>query len=183
MTVPSLLALIFPILMAFAACSDLLTMRISNKLVALVIAGFAVLALVVGLTSAAIGMHLAAGVLVLAVTFAMFAMGWIGGGDAKLTAAIAIWMGFDLMLPFLLYASVLGGGLTLLLLIGRRYALPGPLLKAGWLVRLHHPKTGVPYGIALAIAAMLVYPQTFAYERLVTNQAVQETLLNELSTF
>lgn len=178
-----ILALIFPILMAFAACSDLLTMRISNRLVALVVVGFVVLALFAGLSPAAIGMHVAAGTLVLAVTFALFALGWIGGGDAKLTAAIALWMGFELLLPFLLYASVFGGLLTLFLLVGRRYALPGPLLKAGWLVRLHHPKTGVPYGIALALAAMLVYPQTFAYEHLMTTSVVQQTLLEELSTF
>jgi prepilin peptidase CpaA len=30
----------------------------------------------------------------------------------------------------------------------------------GWLVRLHNPKEGVPYGIALAAAGLLVYPQT-----------------------
>lgn len=179
----SILVLIFPLLMAFAACSDLFTMRISNALVALVIAGFLVLAFAAGLSLPEIGMHLAAGALVLAVTFGLFAMGWIGGGDAKLVAAIAVWMGFELLLPYLLYAAVFGGVLTLLLLVGRRYALPGPLLKAGWLVRLHHPKTGVPYGIALAIAAMLVYPQSFAYERLVTNPAVQQTLLDGLSTF
>lgn len=178
-----ILALIFPALMAFAACSDLFTMRISNVLVAAVAVGFLVIALVVGLSPTAIGMHLAAGALVLAVTFGMFAMGWIGGGDAKLAAAISLWMGFELLLPYLLYASVFGGALTLLLLVGRRYALPGPLLKAGWLVRLHHPKTGVPYGIALALAAMLVYPQTFAFERLIANPALQQTLLDGLRTF
>lgn len=175
--------IIFPLLMAFAACSDLLTMRISNGLVAAVIASFIAIAFLVGLSPSALGMHVAAGALVLTTTFGMFAMGWIGGGDAKLTAAIAMWMGFELLLPFLLYASVFGGLLTLLLLVGRRYALPGPLLKAGWLVRLHHPKTGVPYGIALALAAMLVYPQTFAYERLVTNPTVQQTLLDGLRDF
>lgn len=176
------LIFVFPLLMAFAACSDLFTMRISNTLVLAVVAGFAIVAIMVGLPLPVIGMHLAAGALVLAVTFTMFALGWIGGGDAKLTAAIALWMGFELLLPYLLYASVFGGALTLLLLVGRRYALPAPFLGVGWLVRLHHPKTGVPYGIALALAAMLVYPQTFAYTSLVTNPAVQQTLLDGLST-
>ncbi|MEQ8446445.1 MAG: prepilin peptidase [Pelagibacterium sp.] len=179
----TLFALVFPLLMAFAACSDLLTMRISNMLVAAVIAGFIIVALIVGMSPALIGMHLAAGALVLAITFALFAMGWIGGGDAKLAAGIAMWMGFEFMLPFLLYASVLGGLLTFILLIGRRHALPGPLLGVSWIQRLHHPKTGVPYGIALAVGAMLVYPQTVIYESLVTNQAVQQTLLDQLGTF
>lgn len=179
----SILAFIFPLLMAFAACSDLLTMRISNALVAAVIAGFFVVALIVGMTPALIGMHLAAGALVLAITFSLFALGWIGGGDAKLAAGIAMWMGFEFILPFLLYASILGGVLTFVLLIGRRYALPASVLRVGWIGKLHHPKTGVPYGIALAIGAMLVYPQTLIYERLVTNDAVQQTLLDQLSTF
>ena len=177
-----LIALIFPLLMAFAACSDLLTMRISNALVAGVIVGFVGVALVVGMSPTLMGMHLAAGALVLAVTFTLFALGWIGGGDAKLAAGIAMWMGFEFMLPFLLYAAVLGGVLTLALVIGRRWALPAPLLSVGWIQRLHHPKTGVPYGVALAIGAMLIYPQTLIYERLVTNQAVQQTLLDQLGT-
>lgn len=158
-------------------------MRISNALVGAVITGFIVVALIVGMSPALIGMHLAAGALVLAITFALFALGWIGGGDAKLAAGIAMWMGFEFILPFLLYASILGGVLTFVLLIGRRYALPASVLRVGWIGRLHHPKTGVPYGIALAIGAMLVYPQTLIYERLVTNDAVQQTLLDQLSAF
>lgn len=80
---PYFLVFIFPLLMAFAACSDLFTMRISNGLVALVLGGFFVLALVVGLPLPVIGMHLAAGALVLAVTFTMFALGWIGGSTLR----------------------------------------------------------------------------------------------------
>ena len=90
----SLLALvIFPLLMAFAAFSDLFTMRISNKLVLTVIVAFFALALFVGLPLEVIGMHLAcaAGVLVVALVF--FNLGWIGGGDGKLVAATALWLG------------------------------------------------------------------------------------------
>src|SRR5690606_812697 len=107
---------LFSALMAYAAFSDLLTMRISNKLVLVTAAAFFVLALIAGLATVQIGWHVAAGALVLAVTFGMFAAGWIGGGDAKLAAAIGLWFGFDLLLPFLLYASIYGGALTLLIL-------------------------------------------------------------------
>lgn len=158
--------LLFPALMAFTAFSDLFTMRISNRLVLATAAAFPILALIAGLPLEAIGMHAAAGTLVLAVTFAMFAAGWIGGGDAKIAAAIAMWMGFGLVLPFLLYAAILGGVLTLGILIARRYMLPAPLLNVGWIERLHDRATGIPYGIALAVAALLIYPQTAVFQGL-----------------
>ena len=152
--------LFFPAMMAYAACSDLITMRISNKLVLALAAGFFGIALLMGMPLTTVGMHMAAGALVLTVTFGLFAAGWIGGGDAKLAAATALWLGFELTLPYLVYASLFGGALTLMLLAGRRYMLPAPLLGVTWIERLHNPKTGIPYGIALAAAGMMVYAQT-----------------------
>jgi len=75
--------LVFPIAMAWAASSDLLTMRISNKLVLVIAGSFFLVALLVGLPLAQVGLHIACAALVLAVAFGCFAMGWIGGGDAK----------------------------------------------------------------------------------------------------
>lgn len=152
--------LIFPVLMIFAAFSDLLTMRIANWLVLLVVAAYAVLAFYVHLSWNDIGMAAAAAAIVLAISFAFFAFGWIGGGDAKLVSATMLWVGFGLMLQYLIYAALLGGGLTLIILALRRYPLPPQLARYKWLERLHDSKTGVPYGITLAIAALLVYPQT-----------------------
>ena len=57
-------------------------------------------------------------------------MGWIGGGDAKLAAATALWFGFDHLLDYLLYASLFGGALTLVLLQFRQWPLPSPLAAA-----------------------------------------------------
>jgi len=74
--------LLFPALMAFAASSDLLTMTISNRLSLALAGGFFALALVTGMSLPAIGMHVAAGALVLVIAFACFSQGWIGGGDA-----------------------------------------------------------------------------------------------------
>ena len=54
-------------------------------------------------------LHLGAGAVVLAVTFTFFSRGWIGGGDAKLAAATALWLGFDQLMNYLLYASLFGG--------------------------------------------------------------------------
>jgi prepilin peptidase CpaA len=162
----ALILLVFPMLMAFAACSDLLTMTISNKLVLALVAGFFALAAVTGLSGSVIGSHLASGALVLVIAFGCYAAGWIGGGDAKMAAAIALWFGFDQVVPYLLYASLLGGLLTLLVLKFRSEALPAALVRQDWVMRLHDKNGGVPYGIALAVAALIVYPDTVIMQQL-----------------
>ncbi|ALA17056.1 MULTISPECIES: prepilin peptidase [unclassified Chelatococcus] len=151
---------LFPALMAFAAASDIATMTISNKVSLALVAGFFLVAFAAGLPLPVIGLHLAAGVLVLAITFALFAAGWIGGGDAKLTAATALWFGFGQLMPYLLVASLLGGVLTLAFLKLRKTPLPAFALGWGWAQRLHAANRGIPYGVALAGAALFVYPQT-----------------------
>jgi prepilin peptidase CpaA len=152
--------LVFPALVAFAAASDLLTMTISNKISLGLAAGFLVLAVASGMGLHDFLMHLAAGALVLVVAFGCFAMGWVGGGDAKMAAAIALWFGFSQLMQYLVYASVFGGALTLLLLQFRQWPLPYPLTGQVWLERLHAKESGIPYGIALAIGALMVYPET-----------------------
>jgi prepilin peptidase CpaA len=152
--------MLFPAMMAFAASSDLLTMTISNRVSLILIGGFFLFALVIGMSGSTMLWHIGAGGMVLAVAFGCFAMGWIGGGDAKLAAATALWFGFDHLMPYLFYASLLGGALTLLLLCFRTLPLPQYLAAQEWVQRLHDKKSGVPYGIALAAAALLVYPDT-----------------------
>jgi prepilin peptidase CpaA len=151
---------IFPAAMAFAAASDLLTMTISNRLSLALAAGFLLLAAMFGMPLATVGSHVLAGLLVLAVTFGFFAAGWIGGGDAKLASATALWLGFPLLLDYFFLAAIIGGVLTLLLLKLRTYPLPLALVGTRWIERLHSAGTGVPYGIALAAAALLIYPHT-----------------------
>lgn len=152
--------MLFPALMAFAASSDLLTMTISNRVSLILVGGYFTLALATGTSMGELLSHVAAGVLVLAVTFIFFARGWIGGGDAKLAAATALWLGFDHLFAYLVYASLLGGALTFLLIQFRGVPLPAFLVGREWAERLHRQDAGIPYGIALAIAALLVYPET-----------------------
>ncbi len=155
-----LIITVFPAAMALAAATDLFTMTVPNKIALLLVAGFAVLAPLVGLGWSDIGLHVVLAVAALVVTFAMFSFGWIGGGDAKLFAATCLWFGPETILIYTLYASLLGGALTLLILFLRSVPLPATLSSQGWLVRLHSPEEGVPYGIALAAAGLLVYPGT-----------------------
>ncbi|WP_349237212.1 prepilin peptidase [Bosea sp. ASV33] len=150
----------FPFAMAYAAASDLVSMTISNRLCLFLVASFALCAALLGLGLAEIGWHLAAGGLVLMVAFGLFAAGWIGGGDAKLAAATALWFGFDQLMPYLMIAGLLGGLLTIAIITLRTRPLPAFMEEWSWLRRLHAPTEGVPYGIALAFAALLVLPET-----------------------
>ena len=151
---------LFPATMAFAAASDLLTMTIANRVSLILVAGFAVAAVLGGLSGAVLVSHLAAGAAVLAVAFVCFACGWIGGGDAKLAAATALWFGFGNLFEYLIDASILGGALTLLIILFRTMPLPAALAESEWAKRLHRHDAGIPYGVALATAALIVYPHS-----------------------
>lgn len=151
---------IFPICVIYAGVSDLMSMTIPNWIPAILLVGFTVLAPLIGLDLKTIGLHWAIAAGVLAVGFGCFAMGWVGGGDVKFAAAIALWFDPMSVLTFVGGAALLGGVLTLLLLTFRRIILPLPIVRASWVARLHHPDEGVPYGIALAVAALFIYPGT-----------------------
>ena len=150
----------FPSLMMFAALSDLFTMTISNRISIALVLVFVPFAFFAGLSPAEIGLHLACGCGVLVLTFCMFAMGWVGGGDAKLAAATALWIGWGHVADYGLDSAIIGGVLTLLILYARTLPLPSWAVRVTWIARLHDHRTGVPYGIALAIAGLLIYPES-----------------------
>jgi prepilin peptidase CpaA len=151
---------VFPGAMALAGSMDLITMTIPNRISLFLVAGFLALAPFVGLTPGQYLAHLVSGAAMLAIGIFMFARGWIGGGDAKIFAAVALWFGFDHLSDFTLLSAMAGGVLTIGLLVFRTLPLPSLARTQDWLVRLHHPRTGVPYGIAMAAAALMVYPST-----------------------
>jgi prepilin peptidase CpaA len=151
---------LFPAVMAFAASSDLLTMTIANRVSIILVAGFGVLAVLTGMSAAGLVSHVGAAAVVLAVVFVFFACGWIGGGDAKLASATALWLGFAHLLDYLFYASLFGGALTLAVIYFRGMPLPTVFAGLPWAERLHRSDSGVPYGIALAASALVVYPHT-----------------------
>ena len=155
--------LFFPALMAYAASSDIFTMTISNRISIALVAGFLAFAFALGLPAEKILWHLACGMLVLAITFALFAFGWIGGGDAKLAAATAVWLGWGHVLEYGAISAVLGGALTLLILWLRGQPVPGWAVASDWMSRLLDQRNGVPYGVALAAAGLGLYPQTLVW--------------------
>lgn len=151
--------LVFPIFMAYAAASDLLTMRLPNRLTASLGVAFLLMALLTRMPMEIFFAHLACGVFMLFIGFGMFSRGWIGGGDAKLAAGIALWLGWGNLLDYLLLATMAGGVLSLIVLQWRRMTIPALLVNVTWLTRLHDRNEGVPYGVALALMALHVYAQ------------------------
>ena len=154
------LLLVFPAAMAFAGSMDLLTMTIPNRISLALIAGFIIAGPVTGMSMEQFGWHLGAGLSVLACTIAMFALGWMGGGDAKLLAAAALWVGFE-NLPLFFGMVGLLGGLLAIIVLGYRYLPLAALPIPDWAARLHKAGGGIPYGIAIAGGALLVYPHTY----------------------
>lgn len=152
---------IFPFCMVFAAISDMLSMTIANRVSIILVAAFAVIAPLTGMSWHDVGMHFAGGGVVLAVTFTLFAIGGMGGGDAKLLAATSVWMGFSmLLLQYLVLGSVVGGLLTLAIVAYRGSSLSMVTGRNLFLRNFANHKAGIPYGLALGIAGLLVYPET-----------------------
>lgn len=149
---------VFPWAMAFGGAMDFFSMTIPNRVSIVMVAGFVVLAPFLGIGYYAFTGHVLAGLMMLALGAFLFYRGIIGGGDAKLFAAGALWVGFEHLLLFMLYAALAGGVLTLIIVAYRYFTLPDWMSRQAWATRLHDPAGGVPYGIALAAGGMLTYP-------------------------
>lgn len=148
-------ASLFGFLMVAAASGDVLTLRIPNWLTVLIAVLFVPAAMVAGMSWPAIGLHLLAGFLLLIAGFGLFSAGIFGGGDAKLLAAAATWIGWPAMLPFLFWTSLSGGVLALLVLAWRSARKRSPEAPSSW------RQAAVPYGVALAAGAILALPDSW----------------------
>jgi prepilin peptidase CpaA len=160
MTAELLVLIVLPVLLALAAGWDIASFTIPNFLQLALIASFAVFIIATGMAPATIGGHLLAGFLGLVVGFTLFALGYIGGGDAKLFACVVLWLGFTNLVDYAIVASIMGGALTLAILGLRQLPLPALFTRQTWILRLHDAKGGIPYGVALAAGAFLILPQT-----------------------
>ena len=167
----ALIFVVFPFCMLFAAISDMLSMTIANRVPLLLIAVFAFVAPLTGMDWATFGMHFAAGAMVLCVTFALFAIGGMGGGDAKLLAATSVWMGLGFpLLQYLVVSTFLGGMLTLAIIAYRNSPLSAFTLGNRFFRNFASDTKGIPYGIALGAGGLLIFPDSplmvWALERL-----------------
>jgi prepilin peptidase CpaA len=155
------LALAFPALAIIAAVKDATSFTIPNRLSIALAAVFPAAALAFRMPMGEIGLHAAVGLAALVLGMAMFALRWIGGGDAKLFAAAALWLGWPAAGPFLLVTSLAGGALAVGL-VGLRSIWLRPLIVGGpaWFMRLAEPGENAPYGVAIAVGALAVFPQS-----------------------
>jgi prepilin peptidase CpaA len=154
------LLLIFPGLMAFAAMMDLFTMTIPNRISILLAVAFVLVAPLTAMGWEEYFMHLGTGFAVLAIGILLFALGLLGGGDVKLLAAASLWLGFENLLQYVVLVAILGGLLSIVLLMYRGILPPRWLTSYPWAMRLHDRSEGIPYGLALAGAALWVFPTT-----------------------
>ena len=113
-TIAATLGLVlFPLAMIYAGLMDLVTLKIRNHLVLAIGVGVAGSRAACRLQPAELGASAAVAAGVFVVTFTFFALGWIGGGDAKLAAVTALWFQPEQALLYFTYAAFLGGILTL----------------------------------------------------------------------
>lgn len=159
---PSVVLLVFPALAIVAALTDATSMTIPNWISASLVLAFAPAALLAHAPLTEIGVAVGLGLLALVVGAAMFALRWLGGGDAKLLAASVLWMGASGALPFLAWTAVAGGAVGLGLIAARRAAALAGASSLGpaWLGRLLKPEGDIPYGIAIAAGALAAFPQS-----------------------
>jgi prepilin peptidase CpaA len=153
------LVLAFPALVAVGGLRDLTSYLIPNWISLALVAAFIPAALALGLPMSEIALCAGLGAGALVAGMVMFALGWIGGGDAKLFAASALWLGWPACLSYVAFTGLAGGGLALAL-IGLRSGWVRPFLAGGprWFGRLTDPAEGVPYGVAIAFGALAAFP-------------------------
>lgn len=159
-TVTLLLLSVLPCLAIAAALSDLTTMKIPNWISGLLILGFFPAAFMVGLPLMTVVAHVGVAVLALFIGMGLFALRVIGGGDAKLMAAGCLWMGVTGSTMFVLWTGVAGGAFCLLLLFARSQLRPFIFGAPQWIDSLLEPRGDIPYGVAIAVGALLAFPSS-----------------------
>ncbi|WP_298916095.1 prepilin peptidase [uncultured Algimonas sp.] len=152
-----IVTLIFAVPLLVAAYTDFDAMTIPNKVSLAMFAGFFLTLPLHWQGLPQLGEHLAVFGLFFLAGFALFAFGWIGGGDAKLMAAISVWFGWGDAPSFIIYTTLFGAALGLFLLLSRNVT-PVRLRTSAIGMKLFQGDGDMPYGLALAAGALCVWP-------------------------
>ena len=139
-------------LLVAAACQDLAKLTIANIFPTLIILLFPVWVAVAG-PEADIWMNGVNFLIILGVGLVLFALQWLGGGDVKLFAAVALWFDFSGIVPLVFYVTMAGAGLAIFLALLRRMVPAGVKSRFEWVI--FERRGPIPYGVAIAIGAIL----------------------------
>jgi prepilin peptidase CpaA len=98
-----------------------------------------------------LAIQIAAAIGVFALFAGLFAAGWMGGGDVKMIGALALWLPLPALASMLVAMALIGGVITLLMLIDR-------------VVARREGAVEVPYGVAIACAALLALREPILHQ-------------------
>jgi prepilin peptidase CpaA len=160
-TAPTWLVILLFAILAAAAIEDFIRLRISN-----ITCGAAFVSALIGMGFAGFSLDLWQNVAVFLVLLAagtlLFSMQWMGGGDVKLLAALGLWVNISAGV-WLLATTLLAGGVLAAIYIGVRVARGQPFSKK-------YQSKGIPYGIAIAVGASLVFAGQYGLLKSSTRQ-------------
>ncbi|MGI9513633.1 MAG: A24 family peptidase [Anderseniella sp.] len=160
----TLILTLFPVLVVIAAIGDCFTMKIPNWLNAVVGVSFFGAAFYVGMPLEQLAWHVAAGVIVLIFGFGLFATGLIGGGDAKLLAVAAMWLGMEQLIAFLIVMSLAGGALAIVMKLWWWVRLEAETRGSKWVKSKLKSSIDLPYGVAIAVGALFAFRHSWWLE-------------------
>ena len=144
----------------YAAVNDVRFLRIPNWTVLAVLGLFAVSVVASG--GAGLKVALIGGTVLFVITAVLYVLRVFGGGDAKMIAALGLWLGLADLPAFLMVMSLSGALLAVVALVLKKTGWAGKLvnkwnLKDGWLVALSEGRGVVPYGVAIAVGTVWVF--------------------------
>jgi len=152
-----IVTLVFAAPLLIAAYTDFWSMKIPNLVSLAMAAGFLLTLPLTWQGLPFLTEHLLVGATFFLAGFAMFAFGWLGGGDAKLMAGIALWLGWTDVLNFIFMTTLFGAILGIFLIFGGRI-MPVRLRTSEVGMRLFQGGKDMPYGLALAAGALFIWP-------------------------
>ncbi|MBK5264149.1 MAG: prepilin peptidase [Alphaproteobacteria bacterium] len=139
-------------LLIAAACQDVMQLRIANIFPTAIILLFPLWVAVAG-PETDMWMNAVNFALILGIGLILFALQWLGGGDVKLFAAVALWFDFAGIVPLIFYITMSGAVLAVFLVLVRRAIPVGMKDRLGWAIFAR--RGPIPYGLAIAAGAIL----------------------------
>ena len=151
---------LFFVLLVYGAICDVATFEIPNFISVLGVLLFLPATIGANWEFSEIIQHLLAGGVVRIVGVSFFLIKVLGGGDVKVLAAAAVWTGFSDLFALLFWVALVGGALTLMLILFRRIAMPQWCQSLRWFARLHR-EAGVPYGVAISFGTLFSFSEIY----------------------